>query len=309
MDNKDLKNKKILVLMGGWNEEREVSLASGQGVLETLLKAGYNATSLDFDHDFVSKVTKIAPDIVFIALHGKFGEDGRVQSILDFLKIPYTHSPSVPCSICMNKVLSSRVVESLGLNAPNYAILHKTSSDNNNKISRIGYPIVIKPIDSGSSVGVEIVNNASEFDIDKYKWPYGDKVIAQEYISGKEIQVAVLDNKAIGAIEVRPKSGFYNYESKYTSGMTDYIMPAEISTEHYDESLKISEIIHGNFDCSGVSRVDYILNEKNNKLYFLEINTHPGFTENSLVPKIAKYQGISFLQVTEYLLNTAKCAL
>ncbi len=308
MNNSELKSKKILVLMGGWNEEREVSLKSGEAVLNALLSAGYNAVGLDFDRSFIDKISKIAPDIVFIALHGKFGEDGRVQSILDFLQIPYTHSSSLPCSICMNKEITLSLVKHL-INVPRGHILHKGDVDKNKeKIADIGYPIVIKPLDSGSSVGVNIILQPNDFDIDQYDWPYGDRMIAEEYIKGKEVQVAVMNNSAIGAIEIRPKNKFYDYESKYSGG-SEYIMPADIPEEIYSELLKSCKAVHEYLNCSGVSRVDCIYSPEKRKFYFLEINTHPGFTENSLLPKIAKYQGISFLQIVEYLLNTAKCDL
>ncbi len=306
--NTDLKSKKILVLMGGWNEEREVSLDSGKAVLETLVDAGYNAHGLDLDRNFITKISKIKPDIVFIALHGKVGEDGRIQALLDFMQIPYTHSSFLSSAICMNKPYSLKLVESLGLNIPKGEVLNKGGKDNAQKISQFELPFVVKPVDSGSSVGVEIITKEGQFDIEKYQWQYGDQIIVEKYIKGKEVQVAVMNGKAIGAIEIRPKNEFYNYESKYTSGMSEYIMPAEIPDDAYNESLVISEKIHNYFGCEGISRIDYRYDDEEGKFYFLELNTHPGFTENSLVPKIAKYQGISFLEIILYLLNNSKCS-
>ena len=307
INNKELKSKKILVLMGGLNEESEVSRSSGSSVLKSLIENGYDAIGLEFDLKFIDKITKIKPDLVFIALHGKFGEDGRIQSILDFLQLPYTHSSFLPCSISMDKLISLKLAKSMGVEIPRGNVLKKGSKDNSKRIEEIGYPAIIKPINSGSSVGIEIINDKNSFNIENYDWKYGDKVLVEEYISGKDIQVGIINGEAIGAIEIRPKNKFYNYESKYTKGMSEYIMPANIPSASYERVLKIAQDVHNNFGCEGVSRVDFMYDSNLDKFYFLEINTHPGFTENSLLPKIAQYYGISFIEIIEYLLKSAKC--
>lgn len=305
-----MNNKLIAVLMGGWNAEKEVSARSGEAVYQALLNLGYKCEKINFSRNIIDDLKKIKPDIIFNALHGQYGEDGRIQGLLDILDIPYTHSGLLASSICMNKILTAKICESSGIRIPVSKILEKNNPNNEKFISEIGKPFVIKPIDEGSSVGVEVILENDNFDVKNYKWQFGDKMIIEKYIAGQEIQVAIMDGKALGAIEVRPKKLFYDYECKYTPGMTDYIMPAEISKEKYTEILKVAEKIHNDFGCTGISRIDFILNNKNNgdnQFYFLEVNTHPGFTATSLVPKIAKYVGISFEEIVEYLIKSAKC--
>lgn len=307
------KNKLIAVLMGGFNSEREVSLRSGEAVYQALQKLGYKTIKIDFSRNIVEDLNKLKPDIVFNALHGQYGEDGRVQGLLDILNIPYTHSGITASAICMDKVLTNKLCETFGVKSPKFEILEKSKNEQNKKlIAKIGKPFVIKPINEGSSVGVEVILENNDFDIENYKWQFGEKIIIEKYIAGQEIQVAIMDNKALGAIEVRPKNLFYDYECKYTPGMTDYIMPAEISKEKYDEVLKLALVCHKAVNCSGISRVDFILNNKNggdNNFYLLEVNTHPGFTATSLVPKIAKHVDISFEEIVEYLIKSAKCGI
>ncbi|MCE3254854.1 MAG: D-alanine--D-alanine ligase [Rickettsiaceae bacterium] len=309
-----MKSKHVAVLMGGWNSEREVSLRSGEAAYNALLELGYKTTKIDFGRDIVSKLNEIKPDVVFNALHGRYGEDGRIQGLLDILNIPYTHSGITASAISMDKILTSKICSTVGINSPQFSIIKKGEDKKNKEIifEKIGKPFVIKPINEGSSVGVQVILENMPFDIMDFDWKYGDEMIVEKYIAGQEIQVAVMDNKALGAIEVRPKKLFYDYECKYTAGMTDYIMPAEVSSDKYEEILDLALRCHKIIGCSGVSRVDFILNNKNNgdnQFYFLEINTHPGFTATSLVPKIAKYKGISFNEIVEYLVNSARCGI
>lgn len=306
-----LKNKHIAVLLGGWNSEREVSLNSGKAVFEALNKLGYKATKIDFSRDIFAQLQEVKPDIIFNALHGQYGEDGRIQGLLDILQIPYTHSGIVASALCMDKVLTRKITSTVGVKFPEYAILKKGEDEQNKqKLFAIGKPFVIKPINEGSSVGVEVILPNTVFDLTKYEWQYGDEMIVEKYLAGQEIQVAVMDSKALGAIEIRPHGLFYDYKCKYTSGMTDYVMPAEISAEKYAEVLDLAERCHQVVGCRGVSRIDFILNNKNdgdNEFYLLEVNTHPGFTATSLVPKIAKHVGISFEEIVEFLLKNARC--
>lgn len=320
-----INNKNIAVLMGGWNSEREVSLRSGEAVFAALNKLGYKATKIDFSRKIFTQLQEVKPDIVFNALHGKYGEDGRVQGVLDILQIPYTHSGIVASAICMDKVLTRKICTTVGVKSPHYEILKKGPGNkgpgnkgaedkedarNKEKIFAVGKPLVIKPISEGSSVGVEVILPNMQFDFAKYEWKYGDEVIVEKYLAGQEIQVVVMDGKALGAIEVRPHGLFYDYKCKYTAGMTDYIMPAEISAEKYAEVLDLAERCHAVVGCRGVSRIDFILNNKDggdDNFYLLETNTHPGFTETSLVPKIAKHVGISFEEIVEFLVKNARC--
>jgi D-alanine-D-alanine ligase len=308
------KNKLIAVLLGGWNSEREVSLRSGEAAYNALIRLGYEVVKIDFDRDVVAKLQEIKPDVVFNALHGQFGEDGRIQGLLDILNIPYTHSGIIPSAVSMDKILTKKICAAYGVKSPKFAMIKKGDNEKNKKVlfEEIGKPFVIKPINEGSSVGVEVILQNMPFDLDSFEWKHGDAMIVEKYIAGREVQVAIMNDKALGAIEVRPKKLFYDYECKYTPGMTDYIMPAEISPDKYNEVLDLALRCHKSVGCSGVSRIDFILNSKDggdNEFYFLEINTHPGFTPTSLVPKIAAYSGISFEEIVEYLVTSAKCGL
>lgn len=304
----------VAVLMGGWNCEREVSLNSGEAVYQSLLNLGYKAVKIDFSRDILKDLKEIKPDVIFNALHGQYGEDGKIQGLLDILDIPYTHSGTTSCAVCMDKILTRKICQTSDVKSPPYGILQKNEDAKNNElISQIGKPFVIKPISEGSSVGVEIILKDTDFDLSKYAWEFGEEVIIEKYICGPEIQVAIMDNKALGAIEVRPKGLFYDYKCKYTPGMTEYIMPAQISDEKYKEALDLALKCHKAARCSGISRIDFILNDQDevgdNEFYLLEVNTHPGFSATSLVPKIAKHVGISFEEIVDYLVKSASCGV
>jgi len=305
-----MKNQHIAVLLGGWNSEREVSLRSGEAVYEALIKLGYKATKIDFSREIFEQIKTVKPDIIFNALHGTYGEDGRIQGVCDILEIPYTHSGIIASALCMDKIITRKICQTVGVESPIYEILKKgEDKENQEKIEKVGKPFVIKPISEGSSVGVEVILQNAKFNFSAYEWKYGDEIILEKYIAGQEIQVAIMDGKALGAIEVRPHGLFYDYKCKYTAGMTDYIMPAEVDAEKYAEVLELAQKAHRVVGCRGISRIDFILNNKNggdNRFYLLEINTHPGFTATSLVPKIAKYVGISFEEIVEFLVKTAR---
>jgi len=307
------KNICVAVLMGGWNSEREVSLRSGEAVYNALLSLGYKAKKIDFSRDIFNQIAAVKPDVIFNALHGQFGEDGRIQGFLDILNIPYTHSGIVASALCMDKILTRKICQTAGVKSPSFGLLKKGETAKNKEVMlEIGKPFVIKPINEGSSVGVEVILANIPFDLEKYEWQFGDEIIIEKYIAGQEIQVAVMDNKALGAIEIRPHGLFYDYKCKYTAGMTDYIMPAEISAKKYAEVLELAQKSHQVVGCAGVSRIDFILNNKDggdNEFYLLEVNTHPGFTATSLVPKIAKHVGISFEEIVDYLVKSASCGI
>ncbi|MFZ9469513.1 MAG: D-alanine--D-alanine ligase [Rickettsiales bacterium] len=310
-----MKNKKIAVLCGGWNSESEVSMRSGSGVFDALINLGYDAVKINFTRNIYQDLMTHKVDLVFNALHGKFGEDGKIQGLLDILDIPYTHSGLLASAICMDKVLTRKICSQSNILSPKYEILRQNEQqDNLEKIQQFEKPFVIKPISEGSSVGVEVIMPNHKFNISDYNWQYGNELILEKYIAGQEIHVGIMNGKALGAIEVRPHGLFYDYNCKYTRGMSDYIMPAEISEEKYEEVLKLAEICYETVGCRGVARVDFILNNKkiedfepDNQFYLLEVNTHPGFTPTSLLPKIAKYVGISFEEIVEFLIDNAKC--
>ena len=191
------KSKHIAVLMGGWNSEREVSLSSGEAVFQALIKMGYHATKIDFSRQIFQQLQEAKPDIIFNALHGQFGEDGRIQGLLDILQIPYTHSGALASAICMDKILTRKVCASVGVRSPKYSLLRKGEDQKNiEKIFEIGKPFVIKPVNEGSSVGVEVILPNSKFEFSDFSWEYGNEMIIENYIAGKEIQVAIMDNKA-----------------------------------------------------------------------------------------------------------------
>lgn len=296
--------------MGGWTSEREVSLSSGNAVYDTLVELGYKVDKIDFSRDIFQQLKDVKPDVLFNALHGQYGEDGRIQGVCDILEIAYTHSGVLTSALCMDKVLTRQICSIVGVKSPSYEILKKgEDAQNSEKIASIGKPFVIKPISEGSSVGIEVILQDMDFDFSQYEWQYGEKIIIEKYLAGQEVQVAILGDKVLGAIEVRPSGLFYDYQCKYTSGMTDYIMPADIAEDKYLEVMELAKRCYEATGCRGVARVDFILNNKNdgdNAFYLLEVNTHPGLTPTSLVPKIAQHAGISFAQIVEFLVQEAQ---
>ena len=295
--------KHIVVLMGGTTSESEVSMVTGEAVYKALIELGYKATKLIFSDNFVADLKKLKPDAVFNAMHGKYGEDGSVPGCLDILKIPYTHSGLKSSAICMDKIVTKQICIESEIKTPPFVILRKNDDKaNQEKIDKIGKPFVIKPVNEGSSNGVEIVLEGHDFDIKRYNWKYGSTMIVEKYIKGKEIQVGILGDEALGVLEVVPGNLFYDYESKYTSGKSQYIMPARISDEQYERAMFVGRKCHRTLGCKSISRSEFILSD-DGELYFLEINTHPGFTPNSIIPKIAAHKGMEFKQIVRYLIN------
>ena len=298
----------VAVLLGGSSGEREISFLTGRACSNALKKKGYRVKEIDGKGDFVDKLKKIRPKVVFNALHGKFGEDGYVQTILDVLKIPYTHSGAVASSLAMDKALSRIIFNKNNLRTPKYFLISKDNKSNVNrqiKKKRIKFPIVIKPVNEGSSLGVHICKNNFEFkkNYKKLIKEY-DRILVEQYIPGKEIQVAVMGNKALGAIELVPKRKFYDYKAKYSNKAgTKHIMPAPIPYKKYNEVLFLAKKAHNILGCRGITRSDFRF--YNNKFYLLEINTQPGMTSLSLVPEIARYNKISFYQLIKEIINDA----
>ena len=296
--------------MGGVSGERKISFISGKACSAALKKKGYKVKELDAKGDFVKKLKKLKPKAVFNALHGRYGEDGYVQSILETLRIPYTHSGVVSSFLAMDKELSRILFKKKGIKVPKYFILKKENEKNLKKLlikKKFNFPIVIKPINEGSSLGVYICKNKNDFKkyYKKIKKQY-EKILVEQYIPGKEIQAAVMGKKALGAIELIPRRKFYDYKAKYSSGAkTKHIMPAAIDKRKYNEVLKIAKKAHKVLKCSGITRSDFRL--FNNKFYLLETNTQPGMTKLSLVPEIANYCGINFETLVEWIIKDANC--
>ena len=298
--------KKILILAGGISKERSISLDTGFQVAKELKKNGYNVKISEPDNNLTKNINKFKPNVIFNALHGQFGEDGYIQTILEGFKIPYTHSGVIASSLAMDKEISKKIFIKNKINTPKYI---KYSYDKNNfdliKIieKKLKFPVVVKQINEGSSVNVFICNkkNISKIldSIKSYK-----QVLIEEFIGGREIQVAIMGNKKLGAIELKPKRKFYDYQAKYNANAkTEHIIPVILSNKKLNEVMNMSLKAHKVIGCKGVTRSDFKFFK--NKFYLLEINTQPGMTKLSLVPEIAKYRGITFIKLIEWILNDA----
>ncbi len=293
----------IAVIMGGMSGERDVSLSTGKGVVDTLSKKSYRVTPIDMGPDIANILSNLKPDLVFNALHGDFGEDGRLQGLLDIMNLPYTHSKLLACAIGMDKVIAKDIFTSNGFSCAKAVIFDKNNKPSKDPIAR---PYVIKPVHGGSSLGVQVIFAEDNFDIRDYECSFDDTYMVEEYIPGREIQVAIVDNKAIGVLEIVPKGRFYDYESKYTDGMAEHIYPAKLSEEKTKEALMLAEKAHKLIGAKCVSRVEFRYNDKgDDKFYILEVNTHPGMTPLSIVPEIAAKNGISFDSFLELLIKDA----
>tara|TARA_B000000460_G_scaffold225085_1_gene179177 strand:+ start:158 stop:1075 length:918 start_codon:yes stop_codon:yes gene_type:complete len=298
--------KFILVLMGGISRERKISILSGRACVKALLKKKYKVKILDPQGNFISEVRKIKPKIVFNALHGRFGEDGYVQSILEMEKIKYTHSGILASSLAIDKEISKKIFIQKKINTPKFLLYNfSTNQDVCSLIrkAKISFPVVIKPISEGSSLGVYICTKKN-LNNNLKKIKNYNRILVEEYIPGREIQVAVMNKKALGAIELRPKRKFYDYHAKYSKkAKTKHIMPAPLNSTKYKEVLDIARKAHFVLGCRGITRSDFRYYK--NKFYLLEVNTQPGMTNLSLVPEIAAYKGIKFENLVEWIVKDA----
>ena len=298
-------SKKVLVVMGGFSAERNVSLTGGREIVKALQQEGYEVVSHDLTDagKFVEVLLKEKPDVVFNALHGHWGEDGEIQGLLDMLQIPYTHSGLRASAIGMDKNLTKLVCRSIGIKVPDgEKISYKNFVD---KGTEIAMPYVIKPVSDGSSVGVYIINDAE--DLKKVKFDdENSEILIEKYIEGQELTVAVLRGKAITVTEMRPKKGFYDYQAKYTDGATDHIIPAQIPQKAFQTALKYAEKLHEALGCQTLSRSDMRYNEKDG-VVLLEINTAPGMTPLSLVPEQYAHAGGTYGKLCRILVEEAAC--
>ena len=298
--------KKILVLMGGISGEREISVLTGKACVKAIDKKKYKVKTLDPKLNFIDQLRKINPDIVFNALHGTYGEDGFIQSILETEKKKYTHSGVLASSIAIDKEVSKKIFKKNKIVTPKYFLYDFNSSANLSqklKKNKINFPVVIKPINQGSSLGVYICTNKNIKNKIKLLKSYR-RIIVEEYIPGREIQVAIMGQIKLGAIELKPKRKFYDYYAKYfKKSKTKHIMPALLNKKKYQEVLDIAKKAHKIIGCKGITRSDFRFYK--NKFYLLELNTQPGMTELSLVPEIAAYKGIKFKQLVEWMIKDA----
>jgi len=305
--------KKVLILMGGESQEREVSLRSGRAVHKALLNIGYEAVTLDFTRESLHKVIEIHPDVVFIALHGKKGEDGTVQGFLDLLDIPYTGSGVAASAICMNKILSKKMFSFENIPTADYMILDKHFLDEaevniDALIDNMGLPMVIKAATQGSSIGTFIVRKREMIEkAIRDALTFDSEVLAEKFIDGVEITASVIGNQTavvLPLIEITAVNEFYDYESKYTPGMCSHIIPARIDQSASKEIEQIAARTYEAFHCRGFARIDLIVDKKGDP-YVLEVNTVPGMTEMSLVPDAARAAGMEFEQLVDHLVKLA----
>ena len=298
--------KKILILSGGISKERLISLDTGFQVAKELKKHGYKIRISEPDNSLEKNITEFKPSVIFNALHGQFGEDGYIQSILEQFKLPYTHSGVIASSIAMDKEISKKIFKKNKILTPKHIkySFDKKKLELINKIHKeLKFPVVVKPINEGSSVNVFICTkkniNQTLNKIRSYK-----EVMIEEFIGGREIQVAIMGNKKLGAIELKPKRKFYDYQAKYnTNAKTKHIIPVDLDKNKLNEVLNIALKAHKKIGCRGVTRSDFKFYK--NKFYLLEINTQPGMTKLSLVPEIAAYQGLSFYKLINWILKDA----
>ncbi len=298
--------KKIAVIYGGPSSEAEVSVNTAKAVDKALKNLGYNSELIEFSKDLSNILSSGKFDVVYNAMHGLFGEDGALQGLCEVMQIPYTHSGVRSSAIAMNKNFTKNILMFRNIPMPGDYLFSRDDLFN----KQLPIPCVIKPLNEGSSLGILIVKDDDD-DADVSKLNDDEMFLVEDYLAGRELTVAVLDGKALGVLEIKPKSGVYDYKSKYTSGATEYIVPARLPKDVERKALEFAETAHKSLGCKGVTRTDFIYADRlaNPQVYFLEINTHPGMTETSLVPKIAEYANINFEELVEKILKSAKCEL
>ncbi len=294
----------VAVLKGGFSAEREVSLTSGAAVEKACVALGHQVTGIDVGLDVVEQLKAAKPDVAFNALHGTFGEDGRMQGILELLKIPYTHSGVLASAVAMDKPMARTIFAVAGLKVAKGLVVHKDELMGRDPMAR---PYVVKPSNEGSSVGVKLMFEKDNFFFSKENWPYGETVLVEQYIPGRELTCAVLGDKALGVTEITIPQGFYDYENKYTAGKSHHICPAQIPQAVYDAVMDMSVKAHVALGCRTVSRSDFRWDETGDgQLYILETNTQPGMTPLSLTPELAAFAGLSFDALVQTLLDGAQ---
>jgi D-alanine-D-alanine ligase len=300
-------HRKIGVLLGGLSAERDISIRSGEAILAALADRGHDATPIfvDRDIDLVLRQTRI--DVAFLALHGRYGEDGCVQGLLEVLGIPYTGSGVLASGLAMNKGKAKEIFRLHNLpTAPGYVIQADSGENAIESHGSFGFPVVVKPAGEGSSLGIQIARDELELEaaVDE-ALRFDDDVIVERFIEGKEISVGVLDGKALGAVEVAPRRGFYDFHAKYSAGRVDYHLPARLSPERYRSALRLATLAHDALGCEGATRVDLIVSERGNEVV-LEVNTLPAMTPAGLLPRIARGAGLSFEDLVEEVLRGAR---
>jgi D-alanine-D-alanine ligase len=299
--------KHVAVLMGGWSSEREVSLRSGEACAKAAERAGFRVTRVDVARDVATVLDRLKPDVALNLLHGRPGEDGTIQGVLEILGIPYSHSGVQSSSLAMKKDAAKVMLAAAGVPVPQGMVVSRLEAAKAHLLER---PYVIKPIAEGSSVGVFIVTDKHEHppqELFRADWSFGEMVLCERYIPGKELTCAVVQDKATGVIEIVPKVRFYDYEAKYAPGGSEHVLPAQIPVEVYQAIQKLTVEAHHALGCRGVTRADFRYDDTRGVagLACLEVNTIPGMTETSLVPELAAHAGISFEELVRWMIEDA----
>ncbi|MFY9759885.1 MAG: D-alanine--D-alanine ligase [Xanthobacteraceae bacterium] len=298
--------KHVAVLMGGWSAERDVSLRSGKACADALGRRGYRVTPIDVGRDIAATLTAANPDVALNVLHGRPGEDGTLQGLLEILGIPYTHSGVLASAVAMQKDTAKVLFRAAGVPVAEDRVVSRLEAA---KAHVMAPPYVIKPVAEGSSVGVFIVTEEHPNppqELFRDDWPFGDRVMVERYIPGKELTCAVLGDRALDVIEIVPATRFYDYEAKYAAGGSRHLLPAPILPNVYQEVRRLSLAAHSALGCRGVSRADFRYDDRGTgKLICLEVNTQPGMTETSLVPELAAYAGITFDELVQWMVEDA----
>lgn len=301
-------NKRVVVLMGGMSGEREVSLRTGAAVAEALRVLGHQVLPIDVAQDIAIKLVEFCSDtdVVFNALHGHYGEDGCVQGFCEVLGLPYTHSGVLASALAMNKPISKRLFLNAGIPVPEGRVFSRQEILAREPMPR---PYVVKPLDEGSSLGVHIVREGEESPFSGHTWSHDECVLVENYVPGRELTVAIMKERSLEVLEIRPSTGFYDYDSKYTKGCADYLIPAPVPDSIREEALHLALLAHQTLGCRGITRADfrYDGSEDGLGLRLLEINTQPGLTPTSLVPQIAAHVGIDFQMLVNWMLEDAQC--
>jgi D-alanine-D-alanine ligase len=298
----------VAVLMGGWSAERDVSLRSGKACADALERKGHRVTRIDVARDIAAVLTSLAPDVALNLLHGRPGEDGTIQGLLEILKIPYSHSGTLASALAMQKDIAKIVMAKAGVAVPDGIVVSRQEAAVRHALER---PYVIKPLAEGSSVGVFVVREDHAHppqELTRPDWPYGERLLCERYIAGQELTCAVLGDKALDVIEIVPTVRFYDYEAKYAPGGSRHLLPAPLKPNVYQEVRRLALLAHQALGCRGVSRADFRYDDRMagmQGLVCLEVNTQPGMTETSLVPELAAAAGVSFDELVEWMVGDA----
>ncbi|MDB5571564.1 MAG: D-alanine--D-alanine ligase [Hyphomicrobiales bacterium] len=304
-------SKHVAVLMGGWSSEREVSLRSGAACARALEGEGYRVTRVDVDRDVALTLSSLKPDVAFNALHGPMGEDGAIQGLLELLRIPYTHSGVLASALAMNKAMAKIVMANAGVPVPKGRIVNRLEAARSHALAP---PYVLKPIAEGSSYGVFVIPEgqaAPPAELADSKWKFGEQLLAESFVAGRELTCAVMGDRALDVIDIRAADGgWYDYRAKYTKGGSIHVLPAEIKGNIYQQIQQLALTAHKALGCRGVSRSDFRYDDRPNgtgELVVLEVNTQPGMTETSLVPELAAHAGFSFGELVRWMVEDASC--